>query len=116
MKNNVTQIVNDFSFSDASVLFLGLEGQSVRLKVRNWQEKTFEFIFENVIFTKAFSLGDIVEHQLLTDSPELSEAKQFMDDCGENLDTMGTLYHLKLVNDGAFLQIIFAGLQINLIQ
>jgi hypothetical protein len=105
--------VNNFSFSDATALNIELEGQLLRLKIRNWQEKIFELVFDNVIFTKAFSLGDIVEYQLLTDSPELSEAKQFMEDCGEDVDAMGTLYHLKLVNDGAFLQIIFTGLQIN---
>jgi hypothetical protein len=113
MKNDVSQIVNNFSFSDATALNIELEGQLLRLKIRNWQEKIFELVFDNVIFTKAFSLGDIVEYQLLTDSPELSEAKQFMEDCGEDVDAMGTLYHLKLVNDGAFLQIIFTGLQIN---
>lgn len=116
MKNDVTQIVNDFGFSDSSVIYLGLEGQMLRLKIRNWQEKIFELVFENVIFTKAFSLGDIVEYQLLTDSPELSEAKQFMEDCGEDIGAKGILYHLKFVNDGAFLQMIFTGLHINPLQ
>lgn len=100
-----------FDFHDGEVLCILHDGKNIKMQFKNWQEKTFEFVFMNVIALSIFEFPSWPEANV-----EIGSSSALIKQSLENLRQLGAnsselipekYLEFSLKNDGHPLSIVF---------
>ena len=118
MQNNadiVREQLKHISFPDAEILSAFLEGQEAHVIIKDWREQKIHLRFSEVVLFKSFGFGgDIFDCHILTESKEISEAIEVIEqDFGTVPEEHGFI-HISFTGDAPMIVVVFGLLQVEI--
>lgn len=103
---SVIEKVKSFSLHDGEIRKFTYDGDCLVVDFLNWKEEQYQIVFHDAVWVKACIWGSVLESEIVIKSPEIDFAKQYLgyfDDDRRFRDFI----HLKLIDEGPMLEVVF---------